>query len=98
MTFDVKSLEIDISGAGELKLDGRSEVFAIEIRGAGEVDARDMETRRTSVRISGAGDVAVNASEMLEVSITGAGAVGYRGNPRIEKSIKGAGDIIPLAE
>lgn len=56
----------------------------IDIAGDGSVDASDLATLMTRVRIAGRGDAAVRASELLTVKSAGDAAVSYSGpKPRI---------------
>ncbi|HAD83210.1 TPA: hypothetical protein DCG35_12265 [Candidatus Edwardsbacteria bacterium] len=83
-----------INGAGDIKLKGTAENFDISIDGAGDISASDLASRKASVRISGAGDCRVNASQELTVNIAGSGDVGYQGSPKVvTKNVSGVGRV-----
>ncbi|HKQ53657.1 MAG TPA: head GIN domain-containing protein, partial [Pyrinomonadaceae bacterium] len=75
----VKSDEFNIStsGAGSLKVSGEAKMFALEMSGAGEVDAKELRSERVTVNSSGAAEATVYASQDLSVSASGAGTVNY---------------------
>lgn len=89
-------LRSEISGAGEMHLQGTAESHRIEISGAGTVRAADLETRESSIRVSGAGECEVYATSRLDVAVSGAGTVRYRGEPRISQSVSGAASVKAL--
>ena len=75
---------------------GTADFHEITISGAGEIKAFDLKSKSLHLRISGAGDAEVYATEELKVKISGAGKVRYKGNPKVEKKISGAGSIKPI--
>ncbi len=93
LNLDVENLSMELSGASESTLAGNANNFEIEISGAGELQAKKLKTRNTSIDISGAGSAIVFAKKTLKVEVSGAGSVQYKGNPKIEKDISGAGSI-----
>jgi hypothetical protein len=96
LDLDVENLKMDMSGASETTLTGKANNFDIEISGAGELDAKKLKTRNTSIDISGAGSAIVFAKKTLKVKVSGAGSVKYKGDPKIDKDISGAGSIEKL--
>jgi hypothetical protein len=65
----------------------------LEISGAAEIHAFNLESKRAKISVSGAGDVEINASESLSVDISGAGQVDYKGNPEIKENLSGVGEL-----
>ncbi len=90
-----KELRTTLSGASEMKFSGTTDFHKISISGAGEIKALDLKSKNIELRISGAGDAKVYATEELKVRISGAGDVRYKGDPNIEKKVSGAGSIKP---
>lgn len=89
-----QDFELDIKGAGDVHLEGDCKNFDLYISGAGDVDAKDFKCLAAEVRVKGAGDAEVHASESVKVIISGAGDVSVYGKPEtVEKSIRGVGDI-----
>ncbi len=92
--FAGESLEIDVSGAGDLTLDGHANTLAVDVSGAGDIDARDLEARSVTLTLNGAGDAQVYASEAADVTVNGVGDVEVYGNPaQFTKAVHGVGDI-----
>ena len=96
LDVDVENLSMDMSGASETKLSGSAKNFEIEISGAGDLQAKKLKTRNTTIDISGAGSAVVFAKKTLKVEVSGAGSVKYKGSPKIEKDISGAGSVEKL--
>ena len=93
---NVKSDEfnIDTSGAGSLKVAGETKTLALEMSGAGSVDAKELRAEKVTVNSSGASGADVYASEDLRVDASGAGHVNYYGNPKnVSEDVSGAASI-----
>jgi len=97
-SLTVDELSIEISGGGRCDISGTADRQIIEVNGAGSLDAGDMETSYTSIKIAGAGDATVWARDSLEIDISGTGNVDYYGDPSINQNISGAGSISNLGE
>jgi hypothetical protein len=91
--LDTDSLTISISGAGSASIAGRSDNLSISISGAGSLDAVNLQAKRATVIVSGAGDVTVNASDELDARVSGAANIWYVGSPRLQSRVSGAGSI-----
>ena len=91
--IDNKKLSVDVKGAADVRLKGRTAALSVIIDGAGDVFAYDLDARVVSVSIGGSGDAKVNANDALNVSIAGNGDVTYAGNPTISQMIAGKGDV-----
>ena len=93
LAVETARLESDISGSGSIYLSGLAETYDARITGSGDVDAIDLQTRDSSVVITGSGNCRVRATDMLRAKITGSGDVLYKGHPRISQSITGSGKV-----
>lgn len=83
-----------VIGSGDIELTGRAIVHDIKVTGSGDVTAENLVTDVTTARISGAGDISVNATEELTVNVSGAGDVFYKTEPKKKTiNIAGAGDV-----
>jgi hypothetical protein len=91
--LDSASLSISISGAGSGRIAGRSNDLSISVSGAGSLNAVDLQAKRATVIVSGAGDVTVNANDELDARASGAGTIRYIGSPKLQSRISGAGSI-----
>jgi hypothetical protein len=93
---NVKSDDFNVStsGAGSLTISGEAKKLAVEMSGAGELDAKDLRAERVSVNSSGAAEATVYASEDLSVSASGAGTVNYYGDPKnVSENVSGGASI-----
>ena len=92
--FDGDLFEFYVSGAAELEIDGQVDELDIQVSGAGDLDARDLKAKHVKVRISGAGNAELYASESIDARISGAGSLDYWGSPEKEKTkVSGVGSI-----
>lgn len=87
------SLDINVSGAGDITISGRADKQSVNISGAGKYRADDFKTKTASVNISGIGSAIVAASDRLDVQVSGAGEVEYIGDPSVTEQISGAGSV-----
>ena len=92
-TINADTLEIDVSGLGDINLEGEVDFHRVSISGSGKYDAKDLKSRECEIEVSGLGSATLNASEELDIDISGAGNVYYMGNPSISQSISGLGRI-----
>ena len=83
---DSKSLKANLSGSGNIR-----------ISGSGNIDARELNSFRSAVAISGSGTSTVDVKNDLNVTITGSGNVFYVEEPgKISSKIIGSGEISKL--
>lgn len=93
---DAPAISVSISGAGTVKLRGRTKDFDCEISGVGHADCGNLESENTTVSVSGVGGAHVFASVHLNARVSGTGSVHYRGNPQNpEIHTSGVGNITP---
>ena len=74
-SFDVKKLEIAISGSSDMKLTGKAEKQEIAISGSGDVNASALNGSEAEVAISGSGDVSLHVDGPVRSSVSGSGNV-----------------------
>jgi len=94
LELEVDTIEIDLSGAGNLNLSGIADSANIITTGASSISATQLQIRDASVEFSGAGDVAVDVTDYLRISLFGAGIVRYTGDPMIDRTILGVGRVV----
>ncbi|HPG05500.1 MAG TPA: head GIN domain-containing protein [Saprospiraceae bacterium] len=94
MAINVLSLDGQISGSGDLVLEGSAENVDYRISGSGKYHGFNLDTKNTSMDISGSGDAEVLVSELLEVRISGSGDIFYKGNPQLDVRTSGSGRVI----
>jgi len=91
---DAADVRATISGSGKLKLSGVADESVFDISGSGEIDSYDLSVITCRARISGSGDMWVNAEQNLHANISGSGNIFYFGNPNVESHISGSGNLI----
>ncbi len=97
---DIKVFQADfnkiigqISGSGDISIDGEATELLCSITGSGNFDALGCPVLTATVNITGSGDARVDVSESLDITITGSGDVEYRGNPKVSKQVSGSGTV-----
>ena len=97
LSVTVQSISSRIVGTGSISLAGSADLHTVEIGGAGEIDAYDLETGTYDITINGAGCCRIFVTRQLDVVIAGSGVVYYKGNPSVIRSnIAGAGKIVKI--
>ena len=92
--FDGESFEFQVSGAAELTMNGKVGDLGIKVSGAGEIDTRDLQAKHVKVRISGAGNANITATESLDAEVSGVGSIDYWGDPADKSTtVSGLGSI-----
>ena len=91
--LEVETVEVDLSGAGNLVLSGNADAANMITAGAANVSATSLQTRDTSIELSGAGDIDVAVTDYLRVDVFGAGRVRYTGNPTVQRNVSGVGRV-----
>jgi hypothetical protein len=81
LTLEANQLVTSLSGASEVKLTGKAATHTGEVSGAASLYARDLETEKTTMTVSGAGSAYVWATEEIAGDVSGAGDLDYSGNP-----------------
>jgi hypothetical protein len=94
--FERGRFELLIEGAGEVRGRGQLDELELTLKGAANAALYELHSKRTKLRLAGAGKVQVHASESLDAELNGAGIVNYRGNPKqVQKNVDGVGWIRP---
>lgn len=90
--IDSEEVEIEISGAGDVSMDGACTTATFEVNGAGDIDAESFQCANVDLTINGAGDAEVFASETVKARINGVGDIEVYGNPKsVDRRIAGLG-------
>ncbi|SDD41675.1 MULTISPECIES: head GIN domain-containing protein [Kordiimonas] len=77
-----EKLVIDLKGAGSIELDGTCGTLEVELKGAGEVDAEELECADVEVSVKGVGEAKVFASESVDADVSGIGSITVYGDPK----------------
>ena len=87
-------LYIDLSGASELECTGAGNDLEIDGSGACEIDLGNFKINNADIDLSGASEVVINVSGVLNVDLSGASEILYYGNPKMGSiSTSGASNI-----
>ena len=89
----LNDLEVQLDGVNTLIANGTANRVRYELKGENDIQAFDLMSKETNVRIIGTSQAAVNCEDHLTVRIVGEGEVLYKGQPNIEKEIFGEGRI-----
>jgi hypothetical protein len=91
--IDAANIEIDIAGAADIDLFGKTELFEIELAGAGSIDAKSLVSKKAEVKISGAGSAELSVIEELLADVDGVGNLTYYGDPVLKNISGGLTDV-----
>lgn len=93
MEVDAPEIDADLTGSGNLIINGQTKVFHSSVSGSGNIRAYDLKAEDTKVRIAGSGNADVYASVSLDVSVAGSGDVRYKGDAKVSSNIAGSGNV-----
>lgn len=99
MQFDAltaETLNLSLTGSGNLNFSGTVIEQEVSMTSSGNLEARDLESQKADIAISGSGSATVNVTDELVASISGSGKIRYRGTPTVDASITGSGSVEPL--
>ena len=92
--IDSENFELEISGVGDVELDGECGSFEADVSGVGDLDAEALECRSVSVKVSGVGDASVFARDEVDARVSGMGDIDVYGSPeKVSKSDSMFADI-----
>lgn len=96
---DALDFAIDITGSGEVRVTGRTDIVSVGITGSGDADLFGLIAREAHASILGSGDIQVHATETLDAAVSGSGDITYDGDPSVsEPRITGSGTVAPRSE
>lgn len=88
------TFDLELSGACSIELSGYADKFRADLSGAGSIDAKNLESKKVYVSVSGAASANVFASEYLDASVSGVGSINFYGNPQsTNTNVSGVGSI-----
>ena len=88
------SLETAVSGSGDVRVAGRCPRQEVRISGSGSVQAHELKTETSTVRISGSGGAHVFASQAADARISGSGTVFVAGGGTTSSTRTGSGRLV----
>lgn len=75
------NIDINVSGAGRVRLSGSSRDAVIRASGANRIDLHEFSLINAAVKLSGASRLSANVSGRLDARLSGASYFGWRGEP-----------------
>jgi hypothetical protein len=96
LAVDANNYVATISGSGEIKVTGKADNAKVNVNGSGDFEGNGLRTNVTSARVSGSGDISINADKSLEAAMSGSGNIRYGGNANVKMSKSGSGRISQL--
>jgi hypothetical protein len=93
MEVGYRKMNIVLSGASKLDLDGLGDEIKVEISGASELMAFEYPVRAANVNVSGASHGRVTVSDDLDAIASGASRLLYRGSPSVTSDVSGASAV-----
>jgi hypothetical protein len=95
--LNLGGLHVDSTGAGVIKVGGRSHRQTVSLAGAGDYRALTLESDLATLTIGGAASAELTVRQRLELTLDGAASVRYRGAASMVRRGSGAGTVEHLA-
>ena len=92
--LDVDFMEVNLSGSGDVRLEGFATQSDFSLIGSGNIKSIELEQDKCFANISGSGNIFAYVKDQLNVLITGSGNVFYQGDPVIDAKITGSGRVL----
>ena len=92
----VKTLDMTVAGGGDIHASGAAQDLTIDVSGGTNFVAEDFKCANVNVKVAGAANVVVWATDTLDLDLAGAYSVSYWGSPEIKQSIGGIGQVKAL--
>ncbi len=93
LELDAPRVSVDISGASNISLRGKTRDLDAGATGASEIRGFDLLSENADVQLSGASGAEIYASVKIEGSVSGASNVRYKGNASTSISTSGASGV-----
>jgi phage shock protein PspC (stress-responsive transcriptional regulator) len=91
--IDVKDFALELNGASQLDISGKTLKTKITATGASKINASKLETVSGNYKLNGASTASVWVKESLKAELDGASKIYYRGNPKIQSQTSGGASI-----
>ena len=85
-SFECNVLDFESSGSSDSKLRGKVKNCNIELSGACDIKALDLEVDSLKIEGSGSSNVEITVQNSLDVELSGASELRYKGEPKYIKS------------
>jgi len=89
-----KTLDVKVSGVGNITLTGAADSLDVVVSGVGDVRAKELTSHSARVKLSGTGNAAVRATQDVDASVSGIGDIVVVGKPaNVHKHVSGMGHV-----
>lgn len=85
-SFECNVLDLEASGSSDSKLRGKVKDCNIELSGACDIKALDLEVDSLKIEGSGSSNVEITVQNSLDVELSGASELRYKGEPKYIKT------------
>jgi len=89
----IKKIGTQIFGNGNVTISGKTIDSSIDIDGRGDINYFNLDSKNSNIKITGAGNCEVTATDMLDIKISGSGNLCFKGNPEITTKVTGSGKV-----
>jgi hypothetical protein len=93
MNLSVPKLNLDISGASKVDLQGKAIDLVAAGSGSSEINGLNLVAETADIDVSGASDAEVTANSKIKIEASGASSVSYKGNAAVTQNVSGAGSV-----
>jgi hypothetical protein len=87
------NLNLELTGSGDIQISGSALHSNISLIGSGTCKAAHFKTNSNLTKITGSGNVEINASKEVNIHLSGSGNLYYTGNPAIQQKVTGSGKV-----
>lgn len=92
--YDQDTLDIDLSGSGEIEVAGRTRALELDISGSGEADLGGLSVVDADVAVAGSGEATLAPTGLAEITISGSGDVDLLTRPAtLTQRVSGSGEV-----
>lgn len=92
--MDATNVEVVISGAGSVTLNGTADYSDLGVGSAGTIDCYGLTSKECRAELKGNGIIRTYVQNKFTVYITGSGTIYYKGDPTLDKHINGSGILV----
>lgn len=89
----VKDIQLNVSGTSTVNLMKPVDTVTADISGASTLNAFEANSKKAYLGVSGASQVNIAVSELLDVDASGASTVLYRGSPEVKEKTSGSSKV-----
>ncbi|KXX67721.1 GIN domain-containing protein [Flammeovirga sp. SJP92] len=90
----VRNLSANVSGSGNVQLQGMSSTFTARVSGSGNISDYNLISSDVDAQSSGSGSISFTCNDKLYAKVSGSGNILYKGNPTdVQTEVSGSGKI-----